>query len=161
MDRSLAKRNPLGLVLGLALTACAGAAQATDITMYRDPNCGCCLAWLDHARDYFQGTSAAVSTKTVESQNIASVKAEFGIPADLVSCHTAVIEGFVIEGHVPAADVKRLLAERPDGITGLAVAGMPVGSPGMEMGSRRDAYQVIAFGPDQRMVWATYPASGS
>ena len=152
-------RSPLVLSLGLALTACAGAAQATEIAMYRDPNCGCCLAWLDHAKSWFGEAKEDVSTKTIESQNITSVKEEFGVPADLVSCHTAVIDGYVIEGHVPAADVQRLLAERPEGVTGLAVPGMPIGSPGMEMGERKDAYQVIAFGPEGRAVWSSYPAS--
>ncbi|NNC52938.1 MAG: DUF411 domain-containing protein [Erythrobacter sp.] len=151
-------RTPLRLALGLSLAACAGAAQATSITMYRDPNCGCCLAWLDHADDHFAKGDETVTSKTIDSENIAAVKAENGVPADLVSCHTAIVDGMVIEGHVPAADVERLLAERPEGITGLAVAGMPLGSPGMEMGERRQAFQVIAFGPDKRMVWASYPA---
>ncbi|MBX7531885.1 DUF411 domain-containing protein [Qipengyuania sp. 1XM1-15A] len=152
-------RTPLRLALGLSLAACAGAAQATSITMYRDPNCGCCLAWLDHADDHFAKGDETVASKTIDSENIAAVKAANGVPADLVSCHTAIVDGMVIEGHVPAADVERLLAERPEGITGLAVAGMPLGSPGMEMGARRQAFQVIAFGPDKRMVWASYPAS--
>ncbi len=152
-------RTPLRLALGLSLAACAGAAQATSITMYRDPNCGCCLAWLDHADHHFTKGDETVASKTIDSENIASVKATNGVPADLVSCHTAIVDGMVIEGHVPAADVERLLAERPEGITGLAVAGMPLGSPGMEMGARRQAFQVIAFGPDKRMIWASYPAS--
>ena len=152
-------RTPLRLALGLSLAACAGAAQATSITMYRDPNCGCCLAWLGHADDHFAKGDETVTSKTVDSENIAAVKAANGVPADLVSCHTAIVDGMVIEGHVPAADIERLLAERPEGITGLAVAGMPLGSPGMEMGPRRQAFRVIAFGPDKRMVWASYPAA--
>lgn len=153
-------RTPLRLALGLTLAACASAVQATSITMYRDPNCGCCLAWLEHANNHFARGGGEDSSKTVESDNMAAVKAANGVPADLTSCHTAIVEGMVIEGHVPAADVERLLAERPAGITGLAVAGMPLGSPGMEMGARRQAYKVIAFGPDKRMVWASYSASG-
>ena len=154
-------RSSLRLVLGLALAGCAGAVQATDIAMYRDPNCGCCLSWLKHAHEYFSADGDAVAAKTIESENIAAVKSANGVPADLVSCHTAIVDGMVIEGHVPAADIERLLQERPEGITGLAVAGMPLGSPGMEMGERRQAYQVIAFGPDKRVVWSSYPASGS
>lgn len=153
-------RTPLLLALGLSLAACAGVAQATNITMYRDPNCGCCLAWLDHANEHFAGKDGELTSKTIESENIAAVKATNGVPADLVSCHTAIVDGMVIEGHVPAADIKRLLAERPAGIIGLAVAGMPLGSPGMEMDAKRQAYQVIAFGPGKRMIWASYPANG-
>ncbi|MBX7514607.1 DUF411 domain-containing protein [Qipengyuania sp. GH38] len=154
-------RSPLRIALGLALVGCAGAVQATDIAMYRDPNCGCCLSWLKHAHEHFSADGDAVAAKTIESENIAAIKSANGVPADLVSCHTAIVDGMVIEGHVPAADIERLLEERPDGITGLAVAGMPLGSPGMEMGERRQAYQVIAFGPDKRVVWSSYPASGS
>ena len=152
-------RTPLRLALGLSIAACAGAAQATSIAMYRDPNCGCCLAWLSHANEHFAKLDGQLTSKTINSENIAAVKATNGVPADLVSCHTAIVDGMVIEGHVPAADIERLLAERPDGITGLAGAGMPLGSPGMEMGNRRQAYQVIAFGPGKRMVWSSYPAS--
>ena len=90
-----------------------------------------------------------------------SIKTQNGVPDDLRSCHTMIADGYVIEGHVPAADVERLLAERPDGVTGLAVAGMPMGSPGMEHGDHRQAFEVIAFGPDGRSVWASYPGSAS
>ena len=152
-------RTPSRLALGLSLAACAGVAQATDITMYRDPNCGCCLAWLAHTDGHFAGEGGEHTSKTIESENIAAVKMANGVPADLASCHTAIVDGMVIEGHVPAADIERLLAERPAGITGLAVAGMPMGSPGMEMGERRQSFEVIAFGPGKRVVWAKYPAS--
>ncbi len=78
-----------------------------------------------------------------------------GVPADLVSCHTAVIDGMTFEGHVPIADMKRVLKQRPNGVSGLAVAGMPTGSPGMEMaGMRRQAYDVVAFGSNGRRVFA-------
>ena len=140
------------LVLGLALTACA--AQAASFTMYRDANCGCCLAWAQHIEG-----SDDHDVKAVNHPDMASVKAENGVPGDLQSCHTAIVEGYVIEGHVPVADVERLLAERPAGVKGLAVAGMPMGSPGMEHGNHRQAFKVIAFGPEGRSVWANYPAS--
>ncbi len=137
------------LVLGTALSACA--AQAASYTMYRDPNCGCCLAWAKHVE---QGGTHEV--EAVNHPNMALVKAERGVPADLHSCHTMIADGYVIEGHVPAADIERLLRERPDGVTGLAVAGMPIGSPGMEHGNHRQPYQVIAFGPEGRSVFASY-----
>ena len=137
------------LVLGTALSACA--AQAASYTMYRDPNCGCCLAWAKHVEG---GNTHEV--EVVDHPNMAKVKAERGVPADLQSCHTMIADGYVIEGHVPAADIERLLRERPDGGTGLAVAGMPMGSPGMEHGEHRQPYQVIAFGPEGRSVFASY-----
>ena len=150
---AMARRSLAGaLVLGTALTACA--AQAASFTMYRDPNCGCCLAWANHMEE-----GDRHSVKAVDHPDMGAIKAENGVPNDLRSCHTVIVEGYTIEGHVPAADIERLLAERPAGITGLAVAGMPMGSPGMEHGDHRQAYQVIAFGPEGRSVWANYPAS--
>lgn len=146
------RRNLFGIaMLGAALTACA--AQAAAFTMYRDPNCGCCLDWADHVRD-----DDVHEVVTIERTDMGVVKAEHGVPADLASCHTMIADGYVIEGHVPRADIERLLRERPEGVTGLAVPGMPIGSPGMEMGNRRQPYQVVAFGPAGRSVWANYPA---
>tara|TARA_B100000678_G_C18121363_1_gene466777 strand:- start:270 stop:755 length:486 start_codon:yes stop_codon:yes gene_type:complete len=148
-------RRPILPVIGtILLAACTTAAQAAEITMYRDPNCGCCLAWAKHME---QGDRHDVTS--VDHPDMSAVKVERGVPNDLRSCHTAIVKGYVIEGHVPAADIERLLAERPAGVTGLAVAGMPMGSPGMEHGDHRQAYQVIAFGPGGRSVWASYPAN--
>jgi hypothetical protein len=150
---AIARRTLAGtLFLGTALTACA--AQAASFTMYRDANCGCCLAWAKHVEG-----SDEHNVKSVDHPDMALVKADNGVPGDLQSCHTAIVEGYVIEGHVPIADVERLLAERPAGVKGLAVAGMPMGSPGMEHGNHRQAFQVVAFGPEGRSVWASYPAS--
>lgn len=153
---ALLRRSLAGaLMLGGGLAACS--AQAASFTMYRDPNCGCCTAWADHIAGH-KGGDQAHSVETIDHPDMRAVKAEHRVPADLQSCHTAVVEGYVIEGHVPAADVERLLAERPAGVTGLAVPGMPMGSPGMEHGDHRQAYQVFAFGPQGRQVWASYPA---
>ena len=152
---ALSRRTLAGsLALGAALTACA--AQAASLTMYRDANCGCCLAWAGHVE-----RGGVHDVEAVNHADMAAVKAAHGVPADLLSCHTAVVDGYVIEGHVPVADIERLLAERPAGVAGLAVAGMPVGSPGMEHGDHRQAYQVIAFGPDGRKVWSSYPGGSS
>ena len=151
LGSALSRRTLAGsLALGAALTACA--AQAASLTMYRDANCGCCLAWAGHVE-----RGGVHDVEAVNHPDMAAVKAAHGVPADLLSCHTAVVDGYVIEGHVPVADIERLLAERPEGVAGLAVAGMPVGSPGMEHGDHRQAYQVIAFGPDGRKVWSSYP----
>ena len=155
LGSALSRRTLAGsLALGAALTACA--AQATSLTMYRDANCGCCLAWAEHVE-----RGGVHDVEAVSHPDMAAVKAAQGVPADLLSCHTAVVDGYVIEGHVPVADIERLLAERPEGVAGLAVAGMPVGSPGMEHGDHRQAYQVIAFGPDGRKVWSSYPGGAS
>ena len=155
LGSALSRRTLAGsLALGAALTACA--AQAAGLTMYRDANCGCCLAWAGHVE-----RGGVHDVEAVNHADMAAVKAAHGVPADLLSCHTAVVDGYVIEGHVPVADIERLLAERPEGVAGLAVPGMPVGSPGMEHGDHRQAYQVIAFGPDGRKVWSSYPGGAS
>ena len=155
LGSALSRRTLAGsLALGAALTACA--AQAASLTMYRDANCGCCLAWAGHVE-----RGGVHDVEAVNHADMAAVNAAHGVPADLLSCHTAVVDGYVIEGHVPVADIERLLAERPEGVAGLAVAGMPVGSPGMEHGDHRQAYQVIAFGPDGRKVWSSYPGCAS
>lgn len=150
LSKAIRQRTVLGLLIaGTALSSCA--AQAATYTMFRDAGCGCCLAWADHVRQ-----NGAQTVEVIEHPDMAAVKAEHGVPAELQSCHTMIADGYVIEGHVPAADIARLLRERPAGVTGLAVAGMPIGSPGMEQGSRREAYQVIAFGPGGTRVFASH-----
>ena len=94
---------------------------------------------------------------SVDTDDMSSLKAAKGVPQDMWSCHTMEVEGYIIEGHVPAEAIARLLRERPEGVTGLAVPGMPLGSPGMEMGDRVQPYEVIAFGPDGQKVFASYP----
>jgi len=111
------------------------------VSVYKTPTCGCCNAWVDHLRQ----AGFEVETNDVPSTN--PIASEAGVPTNARSCHTAKIGGYVVEGHVPAADIKRLLEERPD-IVGLSVPGMPIGSPGMEMGDRKDSYDVLAFGRD-------------
>jgi len=116
------------------------ASQAEDLVVYKSPTCGCCKKWVKHMRD--NGFSVEVH----EQYNVTPKKDEYGVPRRLRSCHTARIGGYVVEGHVPADVVKRLLEEKP-AIAGLAVPGMPMGSPGME-GPRKDPYEVIAFRKD-------------
>lgn len=134
------------------LGACTSAVQAAPYVMFKDPHCGCCTDWAEHAR---AGLKHELQVR--EDEPMDSVKTRLGVPADLVSCHTTVVDGYVIEGHVPAREVKRLLAERPEGVKGLAVVGMPLGSPGMEAGGRVSPYEVIAFGDAGRTVYARYP----
>lgn len=109
-----------------------------SITVWQDPNCGCCGGWVEHLRR--NGFVATV----VETADVQAVKAQRQVPAELASCHTAETGGYTIEGHVPALAILRLLAEKPAG-RGLAVPGMPIGSPGME-GGKPKAYDVILFG---------------
>ncbi|MEQ8411471.1 MAG: DUF411 domain-containing protein [Erythrobacter sp.] len=136
----------------LAIAACSSAVQAASHEMFRDPDCGCCGKWAEHVREH--GEAEVEETVT---RDMARVKDTHGVPQDLRSCHTLLVEGYVIEGHVPAAEIERLLAERPEGVVGLAVPGMPVGSPGMEMGERTQPYAVIAFRADgSRFVFARY-----
>jgi hypothetical protein len=126
----------------------ARAEDAPAVKVWKDPNCGCCTGWVEHLRQ--SGFTVAV----VEQADLTSIKAEAGIPAELASCHTARIDGYVLEGHVPAAAIRRLIKERPEAI-GLAVPGMPIGSPGMEGGSP-EVYAVILFGKAQRLVYGRF-----
>ncbi len=127
------------VVVGLAaLAACATAdAGAPEAMVYKSPACGCCSKWAEH----LEAAGFKVSTKDV--RDMTAVKAEHGITAQLASCHTAIIDGYVVEGHVPADAIMRMLDERPD-IAGLAVPGMPIGSPGME-GAIVEKYDILAF----------------
>jgi hypothetical protein len=122
------------------------------MTVFKDPNCGCCGAWVDHVR------AAGFSVDVRIEPRMARVKTRLGVPIDLVSCHTAVVEGYAIEGHVPAEAIARLLRERP-ALAGIAVPGMPSGSPGMEVeGQAADPFKVIGFtAGGGRLVFADYP----
>ncbi len=113
------------------------------VEMVRHPQCGCCAKWADHLRA--EGFEVTVT----ETRKMWGVKRLAGIPKSLDSCHTATVGGYVVEGHVPADDIKRLLSERPD-VKGLSVPGMPIGSPGMEVGDRTEPYDVLSFDADGR-----------
>ena len=115
----------------------AHAVDTSTLTVYKTPTCGCCNAWVDHMREH------GFLVVAIDTADVTPIKDRLGVRPDHASCHTATVGGYVLEGHVPAADVRRLLAERP-AVTGLAVPGMPMGSPGME-GPTRDAYDVVAF----------------
>ena len=139
------------LVLALALFS-TPALAAGDILMHRDPGCGCCEQWAARVRQAF-----GRNVRIVDDANRAAFQRQVGLPANLVSCHTAIMDGIAFEGHVPIADMRRVLASRPKGVRGLAVAGMPVGSPGMEVpGVRAQRYNVIAFGAARTSVYAQH-----
>lgn len=146
-------RSRTAIAGALLLAACGQAAQAAELVMFRDPGCGCCEEWAKHVREGLHDHEVTVR----DDRPMAEVKTELGVPGDLVSCHTMEAEGYVIEGHVPAREIERLLSERPSDVKGLAVSGMPLGSPGMEAGSRTQPYQVIAFGDFGKRVYASYP----
>jgi hypothetical protein len=138
-----------------AALACAlptAAIAADPVLLHRDPGCGCCELWAKQVKAQFGRAVKIID----DAKRIAFMRSR-GVPADLASCHTAVIDGMTFEGHVPIADMKRALAQRPKGMTGLAVAGMPMGSAGMEMpGMKGERYDVIAFGPAGRKVFARH-----
>ena len=123
-------------------TPAAGVAAAT-MTVFKDPNCGCCTEWVTHLRKH------AFQVVVKDTSDVTGIKATARVPRQLYSCHTAFVNGYVVEGHVPAADIQRLLKDKPE-VAGIAVAGMPAGSPGMEVPGRVDRYDVMAFTRDGR-----------
>lgn len=130
--------------VAVALTAVPAVhASGEEVVVYKDPNCGCCGKWAEHMR------SAGFSVKQIATSNMDEVKREAGVPKALGSCHTAKVGGYVVEGHVPAADVRRLLSEKPK-VSGIAAPGMPLGSPGMEGPYPADKYNVVSFAADGR-----------
>lgn len=135
------------LVLGPALAADSVWDKSAEkysgpknITIYRDPGCGCCSKWIGHLKKH------GFNVKDVKTREMATMKRKFNVPAHIASCHTAVINGYVIEGHVPADDIKRLLKTKPKTI-GLSVPAMPVGTPGMEVPGKKDPFSVVSFDP--------------
>ena len=143
MNRRMALSLLVAVAAGvpIALIRLPAAAAAEEITVYKDPNCGCCGQWVEHV------TAAGFMVTVHDTADLGRIKTEFGVPEALQACHTAMVSGYVVEGHVPAAEIKRLLAERPKA-RGLAVPGMPMGSPGMEQGSDREPYDVVLFQQD-------------
>ena len=115
----------------------------SEITVYKSATCSCCNKWVTHLEQN------GFEVKTEDVKNVVQYKIKYGVTPQLASCHTAVINGYTIEGHVPASDIKRLIKEKP-AIQGLSVPQMPVGTPGMEQGSRKDPYQVISFDREGR-----------
>ena len=161
-DDTQRTRSPLAFLVLIAAVAIAGGvmllgdapAEATTITVYKTPTCGCCTKWIDHLED----EGFAVDARDLP--DLTALKAENGVPGRLASCHTATVEGYVVEGHVPAEDIRRLLADRP-AVAGLAVPGMPLGSPGMEHPDprRHEAYDVYSFGGESGRGGVTVFAS--
>lgn len=150
-DALIARRGLLFGAACLALPAWGARAEALpEVVVTKDPSCGCCSAWMEHLG------AAGFPVRANDGVAPNQMKAKLGVPRDLASCHTAEVAGYAIEGHVPAHAIRRVLAERPSA-RGLAVPGMPVGSPGMEVeGTPPEVFQVILFGPAGRRVFGTY-----
>ena len=147
------RRTLLSLAAAAAAVPLASLAKTSlpRVDVYKNPDCGCCGAWVDHLK------AAGFPVKVHETADTSMVRKRHGIPDALGSCHTGLVAGYALEGHVPAREVKRLLATKPVA-AGLSVPGMPVGSPGMEVGSRVDAFQVLLVDKAGRSsVFASYP----
>ena len=141
--------STLALTTAAVRTAPGGEVAKPTITVYKDPSCGCCKNWIEHLIKHGYRVDAK------DTPAMAEVKRTLGVPDAITSCHTAVVNGYLIEGHVPAADIDRLLAKKPH-VAGLAVPGMPMGSPGMD-GPRTQHYQVLSFDKNGKTkVFASY-----
>jgi len=144
------------MLLGIALSAGSVSAQTKQaaaakphLLVYKSPTCGCCAKWVEHVN------AAGFTSETTNLPDVSPIKTKHGVPAQLASCHTSLVGGYVIEGHVPAEDIRRLLRERP-AIAGLAAPGMPAGSPGMDV-PNSPPYQVLSFDKQGRTkVFATH-----
>ena len=134
----------LAVQIGAFTATSAAADDRPLITVYKSPACGCCGAWVEHLK------KNGFNTRVHEVSDVTPYQVKYGVPESLGSCHTAVVGGYAIEGHVPAADIKRLLRERPKA-KGIAVPGMPVGSPGMP-GPRKDPYETLLFDASGKYV---------
>ncbi len=148
--------NLLKYVIVIALfssTARAEAPKPIDITVYRSASCSCCGKWLEHLK------ANNFNVKDMVMEDVLPIKQKQGITDKLASCHTALVDNYVIEGHVPANDIMKLLKSKPK-VIGLAVPGMVNGSPGMEMGDHKNAYEVVSFDKDQKTaVFSSYAES--
>ena len=161
ISRRLA-RAAFAFALTVAAAACAGSgspdaaakepqagkqvalaqADSTKVVVYKTPTCGCCKKWVEHLQQH------GFQVETHDMDNVQPVKVANGLPGGLESCHTSIVNGYVVEGHVPADVIRRLLRERPEGVAGIAVPGMPAGSPGMEGPYPSERYDIVAFTKD-------------
>jgi hypothetical protein len=130
----------LGSFLPLVVVAAAPKNEKppVEMTVYRSPTCGCCGKWLEHMKQ------DGFLVKDIQTEDMDAIKRQHGVPDNLKSCHTALVGGYVVEGHVPASDIRSLLEKKP-AVVGVSVPGMPAGTPGMEMGGRKDPYAVVQF----------------
>lgn len=130
--------------IALAAVFIGSAAQAATMTVHKHPSCGCCAKWIEHVQKH------GFEVKVVETEDMAAAKKRLGVPDQLASCHTSQVGGYFVEGHVPAADIKRLLAQKPKA-AGISVPGMPMGAPGMEHGDQKQPYATVLVGKDGKL----------
>ena len=121
----------------------AETSKAVDMIVYRSPSCECCGKWLEHIKNN------NFTVKDIVTDDVQAIKIKYGVSAEMASCHTAIVDGYVIEGHVPSNDIDKLLKNKPK-LTGIAVPGMPRGTPGMEMGDVKDPYNVMSFNKENQ-----------
>ena len=133
--------NRFRFAVAAALMFLGAAANAASMTVMKSPSCGCCSKWVEHVRAH------GFDVKVVNVEDVMAVKTKAGIPQKLASCHTTMVGGYVVEGHVPASDIKKLLVQKPRA-RGIAVPGMPMGSPGMEHGGLKQPYQTLLIKAD-------------
>ncbi len=134
----------IGLLVANAGVRAENSGKPIDIVVHRSPTCMCCGKWLAHLKEN------NFNVKDIVTDDVQAIKDKHGVTQDLASCHTAIVDGYVIEGHVPANDIKTLLKTKPK-VVGLAVPGMVNGSPGMEMGDKKDPYKVVSFDSEKQV----------
>jgi hypothetical protein len=151
----MVKKRRIVAALGLTLVACSSAAEAAVVTVFKNPACGCCEAWVEHLK------AKGLRVEVRELQDVTPVARRLGVPDELRSCHTAQIGGQFVEGHVPAADIRRMVKQHPQA-QGLAVPGMPAGSPGMEQGGKGEPFSTMIVSREGAVrVFAEHPAKGA
>ncbi|MDE5092677.1 MAG: DUF411 domain-containing protein [Trichodesmium sp. St19_bin2] len=139
-------------VLNSSLSTTDLAPPVLNVTVYRTPTCGCCKGWVEHIKQ----NGFQITDIVKPESEIKTIRQKYNLPSDLTSCHTSEIAGYLVEGHVPVADVKSLIAQKPD-VAGISVPGMPIGTPGMEMGDRKQSFDVFTFEKDgQTKVFNSY-----
>ena len=150
MARNIMIAVAVATLASLGLVAAKQRQAGPLVEVFKTPTCGCCSKWVEHMR------ASGFNVRTTDMNDVSEIKRTRGVPDQLQSCHTAVVNGYVLEGHVPAADVQRLLKDRP-AVVGVAVPGMPIGSPGMEVGSTVQPFNVMTFDKQgQSTVFASH-----
>lgn len=149
-NMKIVKKLMVFVFFSLSASAMAEAEELLEIEVYRSPSCACCSKWIAHLEQN------NFKVKDFVTNNVQAKKDEMAVPKNMASCHTAIVNGYVVEGHVPAVDIKKILQLKPK-VIGISVPGMPSGTPGMEMGGRKDPYKVMSFDKENKQqVFTNY-----